>query len=77
MTETAWTHLEIVAAIVIPFLLFWLKSEKDRKKNWDEFNEVQQARHIENRERLRTIETMLQPIWEWWVELKRNGGRHE
>ena len=51
MGETAWTHLGIVATVLVPIFMVWLDLRANNRKN---------------SERLTRIETMLEPLWKWW-----------
>ena len=62
MTETAWNHMGIIFIVLAPLFVFWLDL-RNRQAN----------QHVENRERLVKIETTLEPIAEWWNDIKRNG----
>lgn len=63
MTETMWSHLEIIGVIVIPLIVIWL----DLRHRGGQM-------HKENGERLIRIETKVEPIWTWWNAKGKNGG---
>lgn len=60
MNESAWTHIGIIAVIVIPLIVIWL-----------DLRNRQGTMHKDNIERLTRVETKVQPIWDWWT--KTNG----
>lgn len=62
MSETLWTHLGIVGAILLPLFAFWWDGRKENRK-----------RHEENLIRLTAIETQLEPITKWFNEVRSNG----
>lgn len=62
MSDEAWTHVLMMAGAIIPVLLMWWDTRRTRDKQ-----------HMENQIRLGQIETMLEPIWNWWNRI-RNGG---
>ena len=55
MTESGWTHLGIIATGVIPLIAIWL-----------DLRHRSNQQHTETRERLTRIETMMEPLWNWW-----------
>jgi hypothetical protein len=60
MTETAWSHLGIVAVIVVPLIVIWL-----------DLRHRSGQQHTQTGERLSSIETKIDPLWKWWN--KTNG----
>lgn len=59
MNESVWTHLGIIAVVVIPLIVIWL-----------DLRNRQGAMHRDNIERLTRVETKIEPVWQWW---NRNG----
>jgi len=46
-----WVHIGILATVLVPIIMIWLDLRKQSRKNGD---------------RLVSIETKLEPIWDWW-----------
>ena len=61
MNENLWTHVGIAGSILIPILLAWLDLRRTNHRN-----------HVDNQVRLGKIETMLEPLWDWWNIRKKD-----
>lgn len=73
MGENTWTHLGIVAVPAIMIVAMWLDSrrnrEEDRQRTDERHREEEKKavdRHTENVQRLASIETKIDPMWDAW-----------
>lgn len=67
----SWQHALMVGSILVPFLIFWMDGRRQSEKHHRETIDQNTQMHHENQQRLTTIETRLEPIWDWW---NRNRG---
>jgi hypothetical protein len=69
-------HIALAAAVAVPTLMIfglWFDWRKAKRAD----REVNATRHHENEKRLVRIETIVEPIVEWFNERRTNGGdRH-
>lgn len=70
-------HVEMIGTILVPLALFYFDQRNQAKKHHAEWMEQQASQHKENTIRLTKLETVLEPIADWWNEARsreRNGG---
>ncbi len=82
MDHSAW--LIMVTSILLGAIVsFWLDMRKENRRMDSEAQErqreaeqVQQERHVENRERFMRLETSIEPMMKWFNN-GRNSGRNQ
>jgi hypothetical protein len=69
----SWSHVEVVATVLVPFLIFWWDTRRQNQKMHTETQNQNWEMHKENQNRLIALETKLDPIWEWWTKITKGG----
>lgn len=69
----SWSHVGVIATILVPFLIFWWDTRTQNRRMHEETQRQNWEMHRQNQARLVQLETKLDPLWTWWTKLTKGG----